>query len=1637
MNIHTIIHGASNQTAEQLWDKAFQKLSENDRGTIDPQHTEKLDILQDVLEAVEKKKQLCLRKRWKYKKSNGEVIILRDLLEKVMVWVNKFKEVVDVAIQYDPVHAALPWAAVRFLLQLGIDENQTFGSMLEGVEYVSNLISRYAVFELLYLQQKPAVSAGVKDQLTVSLVSLYTAILQYLCQASRYYRKGTTTRFLGATIQLSTVNGYLDKVSKEEKRVDDCAQLVIAERRNILEKVVQDVQQTLNRLDIEQQRMYYEAQITQQHVETLVTLRQNIFDGFDDISKNLELLISERQNTKRVTNNLEIILSGLREPISRSATQISELHDSLKQSERQDVFKWMSQIPYPTHHKTMGKDLLSESGLWLLQKLEFTQWRKSSSSSILWLHGIPGSGKSKLTYTVIELFKNESCTIRTTAPIAYFYCTRNVTEPQRANPDEIMRSILKQLSCSKSDVPIKEPIVNAYRKRKEEAYLHGCDLEKLTVDECVQLTLALLENDPAVIIIDALDECDPARRHEILIAFDTIIHRSANLVKVFVSSRDDNDIVCRLTNSPNVYIRATDNSEDIRRFVYIEVDRSLEDRKLLSGDISARMKSRIITTLIEGAQGMFRWVTLQIENLCDFERIKHEDDIKQELGRLPMTLKGSYDVIFKRIQDSGPRSRSVADSVMRWLLSAQCPLKSSDFITAVSVDAQGQHSVLLVSHLLHMCCNLVVLDTDLDLFRFAHLSVREYIECREEYKDFKNHAHAMARCLDTFINMPVSAVGKGEFFTRYSTIYWPIHCQYLERTRLPESLNAKVHQFLLPGQDEAPFTKWALSAGKIDASMSWTDSLKKMVHEAWSSPPTVLFVACYLGLSSILDLLATFAGVDWNQRNMNGHTALHIGVLRDDKAVVRLLLKKKVDLEIVDKDLATALSLAAINQLEEIVDLLLDKGASPDSRDWNGRTALHRLSVTGLTAGSHAIVNLLLVKGASLSLKDKKEMTPLSLAIINQEVEMVRFLLEKGADANLMRHPLGRTMLHQAAEQKKSAVVEALLENKAEVIAGDAKGRTALLLATERWFCGLVKVVLDHGADIEAQATDELKSWHISILNGFIGIMEVLLEKGADVNSQGNSGKPALHFVAQEGYKKSVELLLKAGADVDIPDVNGWTALCLAAFGGHEKSVELLLKAGADVDKADWDGRTALLLAASRGHEKVASRGHEKSVELLLKAGAEVDKAGKDGRTALHLAAERGDEKSVELLLKAGAELNKVSVNGQTALIEAAGGGRGASVDLLLKADADVNVADSDGQTALLLAADRGHKKSVELLLKASAEVDKAGKHGRTALHLAAERGDEKSVELLLKAGADADKADSDGRTALLIAAEGGHEKSLELLLEAGADVNRANKHGLSALHLAAKKGQKKSVELLLEAGADVDKAGKHGQTALHRAAKKGDQNSVELLLKAGADVNKATDYGRTALHLAVHDGHEKSVELLLEARADVNKETDYGRTALHLAADGGHEKSVELLLTADADKADSDGQTALHLAADGGHEKSVELLLEARADADKADSGGPTALHLAANGGHEKSVELLLTAGADVNVAGWDEWTALHLAAHGGHEKSVELLLKAGADADKADSDGQTALHQAAEKGDESSVKSLLKAGADVNAAD
>ena len=102
---------------KDLWANALSELSEEDRSTISSGKESKVDSIQRLLEAAKGKKQQYEARKWVFQ-FNGKSIVLSDIAAKIVVWVNKFKEVGDVAVNFDPVHAALPWAGFRFLLQV-------------------------------------------------------------------------------------------------------------------------------------------------------------------------------------------------------------------------------------------------------------------------------------------------------------------------------------------------------------------------------------------------------------------------------------------------------------------------------------------------------------------------------------------------------------------------------------------------------------------------------------------------------------------------------------------------------------------------------------------------------------------------------------------------------------------------------------------------------------------------------------------------------------------------------------------------------------------------------------------------------------------------------------------------------------------------------------------------------------------------------------------------------------------------------------------------------------------------------------------------------------------------------------------------------------------------------------------------------------------------------------------------------------------------------------------------------------------------------------------------------------------------------------------------------------------------------
>lgn len=113
-------HAATTDT--DLWTIALESRPNDERAAIITTTTSgpDLNILERLSDELKQKRDQCEQKRLKVE-FHGQQIVMRDVVDKALIWINKFKEIGDIAVQYDPVHAALPWAGVRFILQVSLN----------------------------------------------------------------------------------------------------------------------------------------------------------------------------------------------------------------------------------------------------------------------------------------------------------------------------------------------------------------------------------------------------------------------------------------------------------------------------------------------------------------------------------------------------------------------------------------------------------------------------------------------------------------------------------------------------------------------------------------------------------------------------------------------------------------------------------------------------------------------------------------------------------------------------------------------------------------------------------------------------------------------------------------------------------------------------------------------------------------------------------------------------------------------------------------------------------------------------------------------------------------------------------------------------------------------------------------------------------------------------------------------------------------------------------------------------------------------------------------------------------------------------------------------------------------------------
>lgn len=210
-------------------------------------------------------------------------------------------------------------------------------------------------------------------------------------------------------------------------------------------------------------------------------------------------------------------------------------------------------------------------------------------------------GANTLSSVVIEdAFK--SFEAGESPPPVFFYCSRNPAEPTRSDPKAIMASLARQLSYLEPGKPLMKPTVELYRKEEVSGFASG----PLQLEDSCELVMQLIAQYPlTTIVIDAMDECNPEKRLDFLKALQQILQDSTGLVKVFVSSRDDQDIALRLRDYPNLEIDSQRNGNDIARFVKDQTEQLIKDGKLFRySDSREEMKELVVSKVIQGATGM-------------------------------------------------------------------------------------------------------------------------------------------------------------------------------------------------------------------------------------------------------------------------------------------------------------------------------------------------------------------------------------------------------------------------------------------------------------------------------------------------------------------------------------------------------------------------------------------------------------------------------------------------------------------------------------------------------------------------------------------------------------------------------------------------------------------------------------------------------------------------------------------------------------------------------------------------------------------------------------------------------------------------------------------------------------------------
>ena len=371
------------------------------------------------------------------------------------------------------------------------------------------------------------------------------------------------------------------------------------------------------------------------------------------------------------------------------------------------------------------------SGAWLMSHPDFENWASSNGSPVLWLSGIPGSGKTILSYTIWSQI-HEKITAKEAALVLFISDEQNSARQGTLSAVIILKTIIFQLLAADQDTLL--PIITAHI---DKATTNIKNKTRKSIESLLYELFEATDLSQIVLMLDGLDEMIVGERELLLRYVLSLRDRSTKMsvnLKLFTSCRSYPDIKAHLSSYPTIDVNDY-NVNDIHQYAT-----TASSALQLKYRISEQKSMDLLNYISSRSGGMFLYCRLMIYTLI---HQPNRSKLESAAANLPQGLQAAYARIIRDIHNLEEQEKVIAISILQLLICCKSNVSVLHIERIVGIEA-GDKGFDSDKFLLTTVEDLFgpLLEVRRGYLHFVHFSAKEFLETKEcEIKIDKLSSH--------------------------------------------------------------------------------------------------------------------------------------------------------------------------------------------------------------------------------------------------------------------------------------------------------------------------------------------------------------------------------------------------------------------------------------------------------------------------------------------------------------------------------------------------------------------------------------------------------------------------------------------------------------------------------------------------------------------------------------------------------------------------------------------------------------------------------------------------------------------------------------------------------------------------------